>query len=88
MSLPLDVPMFTYQRTSSRALYWLLFNFFSPSTTGMIVDTWGGGGGLDPVSLPLDVPMFTYQRTSSYASYWLLFYFFSPSSTGMIMDTH
>ena len=48
VSLPLDVPMFTYQRTSSCASYWLLFHFSSPSSTGMIMDTcvcvWGGGG--------------------------------------------
>ena len=37
--------MFTYQRTSSCASYWLLFYFFSPSSTGMIMDKWFGRGG-------------------------------------------
>ena len=88
VSLPLDVPTFTYQRTSSCASYWLLFHFFSPSSTGMIMDTCGGGGGGSRPCVPSPgCAMFTYQRTSSCASYWLLFYFSSPSSTGMIMDT-
>ena len=48
VSLPLDLPMFTYQRTSSCASYWLLFYFLSPSSTEM----WWIQGGSGPCVPP------------------------------------